>query len=215
MLTPKEKAKVQEAFEILARETLAINEANGWKVTTPEDWVSRPEMSAAVAPMLDGDAVLPGDIRTLKGWNIGCMMMVAVSYISRALEAMRKGDYERFRSNLFSARFAIDRPRNIGKDDPQWIENGEVFWANNPNLTPEVIKTWRLSCIIMLQVSELGEAMDAVAKHDQANFIEEQADAFIRTIDLTGGLKMDLATAVMDKLEANAKRGFRHGNKIV
>lgn len=66
---------------------------------------------------------------------------------------------------------------------------------------------------LMLIVTELSEAMEA----DRKNLMDEHlphrhglevelADALIRIADLAGGLGLDLAGAVAEKLEYNAKR---------
>lgn len=44
-------------------------------------------------------------------------------------------------------------------------------------------------------------------------FVVELADVLIRTADLAGALGVDLEKAVLDKLEFNRGRPFRHGGK--
>lgn len=73
----------------------------------------------------------------------------------------------------------------------------------------------RVPGILALVHSEVSEALVAYMKQDKANFIEELADTFIRLVDLSHGLGMDLGTAVVEKLIKNSKRGFRHGGKVV
>lgn len=66
---------------------------------------------------------------------------------------------------------------------------------------------------LMLTVSELAEAMEA----DRKNLMDDKlphrpgrevelADAIIRLFDLAGGYDLDIAGAIADKLEYNAKR---------
>lgn len=90
--------------------------------------------------------------------------------------------------------------------------------ANGWNvLTPEEWGTepYKVPAVIALITSELSEALEAYRKGDKANFAEELADAFIRLLDLAHPLGIDLATEVIEKLEKNRKRGFRHGGKRV
>jgi NTP pyrophosphatase (non-canonical NTP hydrolase) len=65
-------------------------------------------------------------------------------------------------------------------------------------------------CLIHSEISEAMEGyrknlMDDKLPHRQALEVE-LADAVIRIADLCGGLKLDLAGAIIEKLEYNAKR---------
>ena len=64
---------------------------------------------------------------------------------------------------------------------------------------------------LMLIVSELGEAMEAYRKQDNANFKEELADTFIRLLDLCGGYKIDIEEEIYQKSLKNKKRPYKHG----
>ena len=84
--------------------------------------------------------------------------------------------------------------------------------------TPELWESSNKSdipCRLALIHSEVSEALEAYRKGDRANFEEEMADTLIRILDLTHGLGVDIAEAVLSKLERNAQRGFRHGGKVV
>lgn len=63
--------------------------------------------------------------------------------------------------------------------------------------------------------SEVSEALEAYRKGDKENFAEECADVFIRLLDMTHGLGLDLPRAITDKLVKNIGRGYRHGGKVV
>ena len=63
--------------------------------------------------------------------------------------------------------------------------------------------------------SEVSEALEAFRGRDLANFEEEMADVLIRVLDVTHGMGIDLAGAVLAKLEKNRARGYRHGGKAV
>lgn len=67
--------------------------------------------------------------------------------------------------------------------------------------------------LLMLCVSELGEAMEAHRKSkmddhlpDRMGLTVELADCLIRIFDMAGGLNLDLAGAVASKLIYNAER---------
>lgn len=74
---------------------------------------------------------------------------------------------------------------------------------------------YKIPAILALIHSEVSEALEAFRKDDRANFVEELADVYIRLLDCTGGLRVDLALAIEQKLEKNRKRGYRHGGKRV
>ncbi|UZQ52729.1 nucleotide pyrophosphohydrolase [Clostridium kluyveri] len=65
--------------------------------------------------------------------------------------------------------------------------------------------------MLMLIVSEIAEAQEALRKGDMENFGEELADVVIRTADLCGGLNIDLESEIKKKMEKNKTREFKHG----
>ena len=64
---------------------------------------------------------------------------------------------------------------------------------------------------LMLVVTELAEAMEGHRHQDDANFREELADAFIRLLDLCGGLGIDIEKEIYEKSMVNKKRPYKHG----
>lgn len=74
---------------------------------------------------------------------------------------------------------------------------------------------YKIPAVLMLITSEVAEALEAYRKGDKENFAEECADVFIRLLDMTHGLEIDLAKAIADKLVKNVGRGYRHGGKVV
>jgi len=64
---------------------------------------------------------------------------------------------------------------------------------------------------LMLVVTELAEAMEGYRHQDDANFKEEIADAFIRLLDLCGGLNIDIENEIYQKSLVNKKRPYKHG----
>lgn len=67
---------------------------------------------------------------------------------------------------------------------------------------------------LMLIVSELGEALEAIRKKDAENELEEIADAFIRLLDYAGTYKLRLAEAVIKKMAVNEGRPYKHGKEF-
>lgn len=64
--------------------------------------------------------------------------------------------------------------------------------------------------VVKKYITEIGEAkmeIDAIS--------EEAADVFIRLADLCGRLGVDLGRAVLEKMEYNRYREYRHGGKTV
>lgn len=79
------------------------------------------------------------------------------------------------------------------------VEKG--FWEEKRNIGEA----------LMLIVTELAEAMEAYRVQDDANFREEIADAFIRLLDLCGGLKIDIEEEIFKKSLKNKNRPYKHG----
>jgi len=67
---------------------------------------------------------------------------------------------------------------------------------------------------LMLVVTELGEAAEAVRHHDVENFTEELADTLIRIYDIAGRMDIDLGRAIADKMAVNEGRPHLHGKNI-
>jgi len=66
---------------------------------------------------------------------------------------------------------------------------------------------------LMLVVSEVSEAAEAVRRNDQENFKVELADIIIRILDITGTLGIDIYPYILKKIEKNKIREFRHSKK--
>lgn len=64
---------------------------------------------------------------------------------------------------------------------------------------------------LMLVVTEVGEAAEAVRKGDIENFKEELADTIIRVLDITHSMGVDISEEIANKMEVNEKRPFLHG----
>lgn len=75
---------------------------------------------------------------------------------------------------------------------------------------------YKFPAIIALIHSEASEALEGFRKDDFENFMEEMADVVIRVLDCVGCFEdCSFDKVIADKLEANKKRGYRHGGKKV
>lgn len=74
-----------------------------------------------------------------------------------------------------------------------------------------------LATYIALGISEFSEALEEIRKEvvDWPKFAEELADVVIRVADLAALAKVDLNSAVTQKLEKNKTRGYRHGRRML
>lgn len=68
--------------------------------------------------------------------------------------------------------------------------------------------------LLMLMVSELGEACEGLRKDDWKNVAEELADTVIRVMDFCEARGIDLEKEILKKVEKNKKRKYRHGKKF-
>lgn len=66
---------------------------------------------------------------------------------------------------------------------------------------------------LMLVVTEVAEAAEAVRKGDDENFAEELADICIRVFDLAEGSGVNLEQAIVDKMQKNESRPHMHGKR--
>lgn len=63
---------------------------------------------------------------------------------------------------------------------------------------------------LMLIVTEVAEACEALRKLDKENFEEELADVIIRTCNLAGSLGINLDEVVSEKMKKNRNRPKKH-----
>jgi NTP pyrophosphatase (non-canonical NTP hydrolase) len=67
---------------------------------------------------------------------------------------------------------------------------------------------------LLLVVTEVVEAAEAVRKGDTSNLCEELADVCIRVFDVAATLGIDLERAIEAKMAYNETRPYRHGGKL-
>ncbi|MGE6756289.1 MazG nucleotide pyrophosphohydrolase domain-containing protein [Rossellomorea sp. NPDC071047] len=70
-----------------------------------------------------------------------------------------------------------------------------------------------MGTVLALIHSEVSEALEADRKGDEENFVEELADVCIRVFDLCGSKGIDLEKAILEKMEKNKGRSYKHGGK--
>lgn len=66
---------------------------------------------------------------------------------------------------------------------------------------------------LMLVVTEVAEAAEAVRNGEKENFEEEIADTFIRLLDLCGAMGIDPEEIIEKKMVVNRGRPMLHGKK--
>lgn len=66
---------------------------------------------------------------------------------------------------------------------------------------------------LMLVVTEVSEAAEAVRHDDVGNFKEELADAFIRLMDITSSCGYDIESEIRSKMAVNEQRPYKHAKK--
>jgi len=66
---------------------------------------------------------------------------------------------------------------------------------------------------LMLIVTEIGEAAEAVRHDDYKNFAEELADATIRILDIAETNRIDLEAEIREKMRINRDRPKGHGKR--
>lgn len=92
--------------------------------------------------------------------------------------------------------------------------------GSNPENAVRVLSGFRRMVLaerLALIHSEVSEGLEAVRLpegHPDANLPEELADVLIRCLDLAASLEIDLGKALMDKIEKNQDRPFRHGKEF-
>lgn len=64
---------------------------------------------------------------------------------------------------------------------------------------------------LLLVHSEISEATEDYRHDNRAHFAEEIADCFIRLMDITDALGIDIEAEIIAKMEKNKARPYQHG----
>ena len=67
---------------------------------------------------------------------------------------------------------------------------------------------------LMLVTTEVAEAAEAVRNGDKANFGEELADIVIRVLDCAEATGINIEQEIVNKIEKNLAREYKHGGKL-
>lgn len=99
----------------------------------------------------------------------------------------------------------------------EWCKNISKWRKEKKFYTPTRIDSESLRDAmlgkLMLVVTEIAEAAEAVRHNDMDNFIEEIADTQIRIMDIAGSCGIDLENAITKKMKINQERPIRHNKK--
>ena len=110
-----------------------------------------------------------------------------------------------------------EKAHKNARDHGFWEDWDSICWEEglprNEESTLDIQELFNhtIATRLMLIVSELSEALEALRHNDRDNFKEELADVAIRLGDLCGGLNIDLETEIKKKMEKNKTRGYKHG----
>ena len=123
---------------------------------------------------------------------------------------------------------------NIDKDAPRVITDtaqaahrvnvANGWWGDRNDIATQSREAEAIVILsaLGLVTSEVAEAMEAVRKHDPSMWSDtktkdtlarELGGAVVRIMDLAAWLGIDLGAAVVEEIEANATRGYKHGGK--
>jgi NTP pyrophosphatase (non-canonical NTP hydrolase) len=82
------------------------------------------------------------------------------------------------------------------------------FWSDEENRN--------IPSKLMLTVAEVAEALEEWRKEeiDYSAFGVELADVVIRVMDIAAYLNIDLETHILDKIERNRARPYKHGKRF-
>lgn len=137
------------------------------------------------------------DWQSDEGYNLGRLLTAMHSSLSSILECYRHSRLDNAKEDL-----------TILKDQFVILEERLVEFFRQSGSTARDLPN-----LIALYHSELSEMYNAFLIDDRDNCEEEFADEFIRLLDTLGQYKWNIESAILQKLETNRGRGFKHGNK--
>lgn len=114
----------------------------------------------------------------------------------------------------------VEITHSNAKEKGFWEDWDSIAWEDglpkNEDSTLDIDELYNnaIATRLMLIVSEVSEALEALRKDDTDNFAEELADVVIRVCDLAGGLDIDIEKEILNKIERNKSREYKHGKKF-
>jgi hypothetical protein len=107
-------------------------------------------------------------------------------------------------------------------DDAQWLEEYAVHAKNSAvgmattsyNRILKIAKEHRVMLLatkLMLSVSELAEALEALRDENPVDFNEEVIDSIIRNLDLLAQVQAPTTAILANKIVKNSERPYKHG----
>ena len=98
-----------------------------------------------------------------------------------------------------------------------WEDWDSICWedglSRNEDSTLDIKELFdnAIAARLMLIVSEVSEALEALRNEKKDSFKEELADVAIRLGDLCGGIGIDLEKEIIKKMDKNKDRPYKHG----
>ena len=92
-----------------------------------------------------------------------------------------------------------------------FVSPGDITGPIDEDYAKELTNADLMIGRVMLMVTELAEAAEAVRKNDRENFGEELADCIIRILDTCGACDIDIADILYRKMVKNEGRPYKHG----
>jgi NTP pyrophosphatase (non-canonical NTP hydrolase) len=121
------------------------------------------------------------------------------------------------RKNSMTIKELVEKAHENARKHGFWEDWDSICWEDglpkreDSTLDMKELFNNAIATRLMLIVSELGEALEALRHDDRENFAEELADVAIRLADLCGGLCIDLEDEIEKKMEKNKNRPYKHG----
>jgi NTP pyrophosphatase (non-canonical NTP hydrolase) len=132
--------------------------------------------------------------------------------VGELVEAIRTPDREA-RSRRIAAAFATIETF-VRAVDRMGLERYAEWQSTEDAATPMDGSVTQTIAHLILIVSEVGEAIQALENNDAANLREELADIPLRLGDTVERLRIDLTPEILAKNERNRQRAYRHGGKL-
>lgn len=127
--------------------------------------------------------------------------------------------YDEFSNSDFRCSFDTiqNEVHRVNVANGWWSDRRGLILSNLPGAAANTY----IACLGLV-ATEVSEAIEAIRKQPPETWgdrtkpdtlVREMAGTIVRLMDLAGELRLPLGSAVIEELEANKKRGFRHGNK--